>query len=91
MRPDEIIAEQMRIAASAHAADLTDFLPEAQSALLALEEAGFAVVPRVATEEMRRAGRLAIPAGHGQAWIYAPECWSAMLTASQSPPAKETA
>lgn len=45
------------------------------------------LVPREPTEEMRKAGRAAIPAGHGQAWIYACDVYDAMLEAAPPPPA----
>ena len=119
MRPDEIVAREFCRAWCGVAPRTpeqiavivdntwTDFIPEAQSALLALEEAGFVVVPRVPTEAMLDAAdepfhtvakdqvafnkRVGRPL-HGLAsGPFSDAIWSAMLTASQSPPAKETA
>ena len=43
---------------------------------------GWKLVPREPTPEMIRAGEKAIPAAHGQAWIYAPDAYKAMIAAS---------
>lgn len=42
---------------------------------------GFAIVPVVPTEAMIKAGEDAIPAGHGQAWLFAKDCYAAMIAA----------
>jgi hypothetical protein len=39
---------------------------------------------REPTSTMNRAGCRAIPAGHGQAWIHAPDAYSAMIDAALS-------
>lgn len=44
--------------------------------------AGDVVVPREATQAMIDAGQQAIPAGHGQAWLYAPHAYRAMVSAA---------
>ena len=44
------------------------------------------LVPREPTEEMQKAGRHAIPGGHGQAWLYADDCYRAMIAAAPTPP-----
>ena len=44
------------------------------------------LVPREPTEEMQMAGRHAIPGGHGQAWLYAADCYRAMIAAAPTPP-----
>lgn len=42
---------------------------------------GAAIVPVVPTEAMIKAGEDAIPAGHGQAWLFAKDCYAAMIAA----------
>ena len=53
----------------------------AAAALRAVADAGFVIVPREPTEAMLKAGEDAIPAGHGQAWLFAKDCYAAMIAA----------
>ena len=57
------------------------WVPAAAAALSALREAGYAVVPRGATEKMREAGRLANMNAIGG--YDGPDAWSAMVEAAE--------
>ena len=52
--------------------------PLARAAILALLDH---MRQEAVSEGVQHAGHMAIPGGHGQAWIYAPEAFRAMLTA----------
>lgn len=52
-----------------------------KAVLTALDAAGLVVAPRELTLEMSKAASAKIPTGHGQAWVYFPEVWAAVLAA----------
>lgn len=77
--PSEIIARAFERAGVSKAGAWA----ETRDLLAIIRAAGYVVVPMEPTAEMIEAGQCALPAGHGQAWMYVDDCYKAMLAAAE--------